>query len=355
MTRGAQRMRALIAPLLAAGLTAALLTACGVVHQAGTWNGTSGTAPAGSGDGSTAATAGADGGSGAKQVPAYDISPLLQPKQKYLGLEIPGAPDSLAPVKQFAGWTGHHPSLVGQYVAWNSSFDTAAAANAWSYGALLYMVWEPWNTTESDIAAGKSDSYITNVATAIRAFNKPIALSFGHEMNGNWYPWGTKDTTAAQFVAAWRHIHDLFVLAGATNVIWVWNPNDIYPVQSVALQPYYPGDAYVDWVGVTGYWTPNGPHTYASLYLPTLLQVRKFSAKPFLIAETSAEPDTDDVTWINSLFQAVETHSDIVGFVWYDYDRNGDWRIENRPQALAAFRADAANPDFALSLNPSGQ
>jgi beta-mannanase len=55
----------------------------------------------------------------------------------------------------------------------------------------------------------------------VRTLNLPIAVSFGHEMNGNWYPWGTAHTTAAQFVAAWRHIHDLFARVGATNVIWV--------------------------------------------------------------------------------------------------------------------------------------
>ena len=51
----------------------------------------------------------------------------------------------------------------------------------------------------------------------MRAFGEPVALSFGHEMNGDWYPWGTKQTTAASFVAAWRHIYDLFAKAGATT------------------------------------------------------------------------------------------------------------------------------------------
>jgi beta-mannanase len=176
----------------------------------------------------------------------------------------------------------------------------------------------------------------------VRALNVPIALSFGHEMNGDWYPWGTKQTTAAQFVAAWRHIHDLFALAGATNVVWVWNPNDIYPVPNVQLQTYYPGDAYVDWVGVTGYWTPTGPHTYATLYLPTLLEIRNFTTKPFIIAETSVEAGANQESSVNDLFQAIESHPDIIGFVWYDYNRQGDWRIENRQSLLAIFKQDAA-------------
>ena len=71
-------------------------------------------------------------------------------------------------------------------------------------------------------------------------------------------------------MAAWRRIHDLFTRAGATNVIWVWNPNDIYPVPQVQLKPYYPGNAYVNWIGITGYVATTGPHTYGSLYAPTV-------------------------------------------------------------------------------------
>ena len=61
------------------------------------------------------------------------------------------------------------------------------------------------------IADGQSDAYISRFARAVRTLNLPVAISFGHEMNGNWYPCGSGQSTAAQFVAAWRHIHDLFI------------------------------------------------------------------------------------------------------------------------------------------------
>ncbi len=132
------------------------------------------------------------------------------------------------------------------------------------------MAWEPFGVSVQSIAAGRSDGYITHFAQAVRALNLPVAISFGHEMNGNWYPWGTSQTTPAQFVAAWRHIHDLFARAGAANVIWVWNPNVINPVPQIQLKSYWPGRAYVSWVGLTGYFATTGPHTFATLYLPTM-------------------------------------------------------------------------------------
>ncbi|HTJ72831.1 MAG TPA: glycosyl hydrolase [Actinospica sp.] len=339
------------AALLATMLVAASLAGCSVIRSAGTWNdarhpvagsGAKGAAPAPTTTASSTATA----DQSAPLAPAYDVTSLLNPKRKYLGLEIDGSPDSTAPASQFASWVGTKPNLLGQYLAWGTSFDTQAASNAWSYGAMDFVVWEPWSTSLSDIAAGKTDSYITAFATAVRTLNVPIALSFGHEFNGNWYPWGTSKATAAQFVAAWKHVHDLFAAAGATNVIWIWDPNDIYPVPDVSLQDYYPGDSYVDWVGVTGYWTQQGPNSYSTLYLPTLTEIRGFTQKPFIIAETSVEAGTNEVRSLQDLFAAVDQHSDIIGFVWYDYNKGGDWRIENRPVLETEFRDE-------LDLNTS--
>ena len=123
----------------------------------------------------------------------------------------------------------------------------------------------------------------------MRALNLPVAISFGHEMNGNWYPWGTDQTTAGQFVAAWRHIHDLFAAAGASNVIWVWNPNIINP------KPQRPAQSLLARrrlrrLGRHHRLLPTtGPDTFASLYGPTMAEIRKFTTKPFIIAETSVE------------------------------------------------------------------
>jgi hypothetical protein len=346
-----------IALVLALG--AALLTGCSVVQDAATWNdphnpvagsGAKGAAPGGTATGSAAAT-GAAATSAAALAPAYDVSPLLDPSRKYFGVEIPNAPDSLGPARQFATWTGVKPNLIGQYVAWGTSFDTQAAANAASYGAMDFVVWEPYNTALAKIASGASDSYVQAFATAVRAANVPIALSFGHEFNGNWYPWGTTGTTAKDFVAAWQHIHDIFASVGATNVIWVWDPNDIYPVADVKLKPYYPGDDYVDWVGVTGYWTQDGPNTYGTLYLPTLDQIREFTQKPFIIAETAVQSGSNQDRSLRDLVMAVEDHSDIIGFVWYDFDKGGDWRIENRPALMNYFRELLANGKFGFTVS----
>ena len=295
----------------------------------------------------TAAPAG-QGTSGRSAAPApsslpYDMSGLLDPAGgKFFGVEAQGSP-SLAPVATFAASIGRKPDLVGQYLAWNSSFDAQAVTAAWSYGALYYIAWEPYDTTAQAIAGGQSDAYVSRFARAVRALNLPVAISFGHEMNGNWYPWGTGQTTAAQFVAAWRHIHNLFIQAGASNVIWVWNPNVINGVPQVGLRPYWPGDSYVDWVGITGYFPSSGEETFASLYEPTMAEVKQFTTKPIIIAETSVETGPSETQAARSLVAGVKRRPGVLGFIWFDFNKAGaDWQVESRPAVRAAVAAGVA-------------
>jgi mannan endo-1,4-beta-mannosidase len=292
------------------------------------------------------------------------VSGLVNPSGgKFFGVDAAGAPDSLGPVRSFAASAGAAPNLVGEYMSWNDPLDTRAVANAWSYGALYYMIWEPYHTSVAAIADGRSNGYITGVARAVRALNLPVAISFGHEMNGWWYPWGTTSTTGAQFVAAWRLIHRLFAAAGASNVIWVWNPNVISAEPQLELSAWYPGNAYVSWVGVTGYFGSTGPDTFDGVYGPTMQEIRTFTSKPFLIAETSVQTGPDAVTAAQNLVSGVRQRPDVLGFVWFDYDKAGvDWRLGTRPDVRAAIATglagvplvDVRNPRKASGLKTAG-
>ena len=103
----------------------------------------------------------------------------------------------------------------------------------------------------SAIASGAHDAHITDWATRLADWGSPVMLRFGHEMNGNWYPWaeGVNGNGAGDYVAAWRHVHDIFTRAGADNVQWVWNPNVPY-YGSTPLDGLYPGADYVDVVAL---------------------------------------------------------------------------------------------------------
>ena len=104
------------------------------------------------------------------------------------------------------------------------------------------------------IVAGDFDGYIRSWAKAAADWGKPLMLRFAQEMNGNWYPWGAgvNGNAPGEYAKAYRHVHKIFTSVGATNVIWIWSPNVLYP-GGASLSSVYPGNAYVNWIGVDGY------------------------------------------------------------------------------------------------------
>ena len=78
-------------------------------------------------------------------------------------------------------------------------------------------------------------------------------------MNGDWFPWSERvnGNASGQYAPMWRHVKGIFDAEGAVNVTWVWAPNIVDPGE-IPLAGLYPGDAAVDWTGVSGYnWGTN--------------------------------------------------------------------------------------------------
>jgi len=100
----------------------------------------------------------------------------------------------------------------------------------------------------TDIANGVYDFYIKEWADNAKKVKGPILLRVAHEMNDPYrYPWGPQNNTAKDFIAAWKHIHDVFKKEGAANVYWIWGPHPAYGF----FKEFYPGSDYVDYVGVS--------------------------------------------------------------------------------------------------------
>jgi hypothetical protein len=285
--------------------------------------------------------------------PSYDLAQLRDPAGKYVGAALQGVPDSIRPLQIFTARIGRRPNMIEYFVGWGEGFDAAGARRVLEYGALPVISWEPYGTTLANVAAGKDDAYIRAFADGVRAAGIPIVISFGHEMNGDWFPWGAKTNDPASFVGAWRRIHDLFGQAGADKVIWMWSPNEIGPASKVALPPLYPGDSYVDWIGLIGYYRDSGRHTFETLFQPSIERIRQFTYLPIVIAETGAAPSAVKAQYVADLLDAVTSRPDVIGFVYLNYNKPGDadWRLEADPGALDAFKERIAGPAFAGSVN----
>jgi hypothetical protein len=285
----------------------------------------------------------------AKAAPAYNVKSLLKPKGKYLGIytEKPGT--IAAHYKTFKKALGKHPTLEKKYVNFGGGYDEAWARSAWAAKAIPQIEWEPHQVSLESINSGAQDGYITQFAQGVRRANVPITMSFGHEMNGYWYSWGRPSVNpsaaqAAQFVRAWRRIHNLFVKQGATNVIWLWSPNTIGPMPNIRLKPYWPGAAYVDWVGVIGYYRhTRGPETFSAIFDPTINEIHKFTKKPILLSETAARKGMYRNADIKNLLTTIGKRKDLIGLSWFNINKSGagpedDWRIENTASSVKTFR-----------------
>ena len=256
----------------------------------------------------------------------------------YFGVYAPGVPGSYAGISSFAAATGTRPRVVVYYSGWREPFQLRFAAIAAKHGAVPLVQIDPTAVSIAAIASGRYDGYLRSYASEVKDFGRRVILSFGHEMNGTWYSWGYPHTSPAVFVAAWRHIVTVFHEAGARNVTWLWTVNIIQC--RCHIQPparWWPGDAYVNWVGIDGYYYRRS-WTFASMFGPTIKAVRALTLNPILISETAA-PTATQPAKISDLFAGIRAYG-LLGFVWFDANKRQDWRISS-PAAFAAFRRGA--------------
>lgn len=287
-----------------------------------------------------------------------------------LGATIADAPRDPARLDAFANLVHGMPAIVMWYQAWSEPLFARADMEAVvARGATPMITWEPSDGTNNPnqpsyalrtIADGQHDAYIRRSARLAAAWGKPFFVRFAHEMNGNWAPWGAgvNGNTAAEYIAAWRHVVTIFRQAGATNVIWVWSPNvddhDRYP-----FKKFYPGDAWVDWVALDGYNWGNvdptaGWHSLGAIFGPSYDTLIRLTSKPVMIAETaSAESGGNKASWIRQglLIDVPKRLPRVRAVIWFDDSKETDWRVNSSKAALQAFRAVVASPLYSGKLH----
>ena len=223
------------------------------------------------------------------------------------GVYLPDAPpNNLAAVRSLGTSAGKQPGIVMWYPSWGGPYSEVSYARAGvdavlATGAVPMLTWMtrdpsvPASISAAEysnaaIAAGTQDTFITSFARGLKTAKGLVYIRLDHEMNGVWYPWspGQGTSTAANFVAMWRHVHDIFVREGATNVRWVWSPN-VLCGGCTPMSQVYPGDAYVDWAALDGYnFGTAGGHQWQSfdqVYKASYDEILQISTKRLMLAE----------------------------------------------------------------------
>lgn len=273
------------------------------------------------------------------------------------------------------------------FPTWDEDFPMDACVQLHERGIIPHLTWElfwpsknPNNcsgtgaegyTGFNDVLAGKYDAYIDQFARDAKAFDQPVFMRFLHEFNGNWYVWsgnknGQANGGAEKVIAVWRYVVDRFNAIGANKVQWLWVPHgpstDLSTEAWNAVANYWPGDAYVDWIGLDGYnfypqdpWgNPRPYRDFDNCFRALYDDCAVLGDQPMMIAEFGTgefEYKGDDKsTWVRDTFSKIKTdYPRIRIFTWFNINKELDWRVNSSPEALKAFKEMLADPYFISS------
>ncbi|CAF1140123.1 unnamed protein product [Rotaria sp. Silwood1] len=179
-------------------------------------------------------------------------------------------------VQSFSSWIGKRPMVILLFTDWcNTSMNnlfTYQLNNIWNNGSIPAITWEPFGCGGSSqpgimklVQNQTYDIYINQFGDRLKIWlagpdgvfgnrdDRRAYLRLAHEMNGNWYPW-SMGSIPQDFISAWRRIHDIFTNKSldSTRLQWIWCVNNA-DVGSYAAENYWPGQNYVDWMGIDGY------------------------------------------------------------------------------------------------------
>lgn len=192
------------------------------------------------------------------------------------------------------------------------------------------------------VLRGDLDNYFRHFAEGAKTYGGPIILIPYSEMNGNWFPWGGTigDNTPEKYIAAYRHIHSFFRDVPNVEFGWAVNARDVPDTPENRFENFYPGDAYVDEVGVDGFdFGGEEAGSFEQLFGAPLERLKKFQ-KPTWIFSMGAAADPLKPLWVtDALTVGLYRHPEVCGWLWFNVNKERDWRIDQDPPTLAALQS----------------
>jgi hypothetical protein len=270
--------------------------------------------------------------------------------------------------------SGRRLDIVHTYHRWYDPFPTAAERSIAADGSLLFLNWEPTDQSGrpmawTAIAQGIHDQQIDALAGALKSL-PTVLLSFSHEPELDYGQHGTE----ADFVAAFRHIHNRLAADGVTNVRYVWDLEGLTdPVWLARYASLWPGASYVDWIAWDPYnWADcRAGHgrpdwqTFSQTVQPFYdwLEGHGYGSKPFMLGEYGSVEKAGDpgakATWLDQIPSALKSMPNLRALVYFDVPAppaNCNWQVTTSAAATQAFARLATSGPFqrTAALDPAG-
>ncbi len=240
----------------------------------------------------------------------------------------------------------HEFEIIHWFTDWSHDFEVQPIQKAYDLGRAPLITWQATEQSLEDILAGKNDPFIKRWARA-SAQQGEFYVRIFPEMNGDWTAWHGDPELLKN---TWIHMVSLFRNEGATNVQWVWTPNVTDEPNEAwnKFENYYPGDAYVDIVGLDGYnWGTSKAQTrwtyFEPLFADAYIRLADLTSKPMWIAEVaSAEKGGSKALWIEDMLSS-NAFPRVEAVIWFNEKKEADWRIESSGASKNAFGTWFAN------------
>ena len=231
----------------------------------------------------------------------------------------------------------HKFKLLLLYTEFNEAYDSTQVRGfldkAYSENRVVELTLQPKKSHQQGndlfrVLDGYYDELLHNYAKDIADFKHPVLFRFANEMNGDWceYSGYHMSLDTELYREMYRYIYDIFEEHKADNIIWIWNPNGKsfpdFRWNSEAM--YYPGNGYVDILGLTLYntgdfyegeeWTE-----FYDLYAPLYEKAMKTYDMPFMITEFScARKGGNKEEWTKKMLSEIKIFSNIKFAVWWN-------------------------------------
>ena len=258
----------------------------------------------------------------------------------------------MEPVLRLESDLGRRLDVVHWFMSWDHAYDPGLVASVTEGGRIPLISWQPVTQDVAAIAGGRHDDYLRSWARGVREAGVLVYLRPFPEMNGEWAPWNG-DPEA--LVSAWRRMAALFDAEGAHNVRWVFSPNvtDEPRTEANRMERYYPGGDVVDVLALDGYnWGTSRPWSqwtsFEDVFRGGYDRIVRLGAQPVWLAElASTDEGGDKAAWVEDMF-ASSAFPRVQALIWFDEDKEADWRIASAPDVVQAFRA-GSNGGLAIS------
>jgi hypothetical protein len=228
-------------------------------------------------------------------------------------------------------------------------FPSELAMEAKNNGQTLVIYWESRDSDSRNlndkkysydaILDGEWDDYILGFGRSIQQVNTQVILTPFIEMNGNWYPWSISKNgnNAEKHKLAFRKIHEMLGQIPNLRLAWVVNNGSAPNTAENSIANLFPGSEYVDYVGVDGFNFGSPWQDFELVFNESLAELKNLE-RPIMIFSTACSQGLAKPAWIKDFGQNLLLHPEVVGFIWFNQDKERDWRVWSDDKSLEAFR-----------------